>query len=130
MSWSPEQYGKFEDERNRPIRDLLAKIPDGVARAADLGCGPGNSTELLLRRFPEASVVGMDSSEDMIRAAGQRLPGVRFEVADIATWPDPGPFDLLFANAALQWVPNHVTLLPFLFGKLAPGGSLAVQIPD
>jgi trans-aconitate 2-methyltransferase len=66
----------------------------------------------------------------MIRAAEQRLPGVRFELGDIATWPEPGPFDLVFANASIQWVPDHAALLPFLFGKLAPGGSLAVQVPD
>lgn len=129
MSWSPDQYGKFEDERNRPIHDLLAQIPNAVSRAADLGCGPGNSTELLLRRFPDAVVVGMDSSEDMIRAAKQRVPNVRFELGDLATWPEQ-PFDLVFANAAIQWVPDHAKLLPFLFGKVAPGRSLAVQIPD
>lgn len=131
MTWSPEQYRKFEEERNRPVEDLLAQIPVVSApRAADLGCGPGNSTELLLRRFPDAQVVGVDRSEAMIQAAKLRLPGVRFETADVAAWPDPGPFDLLFANASLQWAPDHASLLPFLFAKLAPGGSLAVQIPD
>jgi trans-aconitate 2-methyltransferase len=130
MSWSPDQYGKFEDERNRPVHDLLAQIPNAVSHAADLGCGPGNSTELLLGRFPDATVVGMDSSEEMIRAAKQRLPGVRFELGDLSTWPEPGPFDLVFANAAIQWVRDHAALLPFLFRKLGPGGSLAVQIPD
>jgi trans-aconitate 2-methyltransferase len=129
MSWSPGQYGKFEDERNRPVHDLLAQIPNAVSRAADLGCGPGNSTELLIRRFPDATVVGMDSSEEMIRAAKQRLPNARFELGDLASWPER-PFDLVFANAPIQWVPDHAALLPFLFGKLAPGGSLAVQLPD
>ena len=106
MSWSPDQYGKFEDERNRPVHDLLAQIPNTVSRAADLGCGPGNSTELLLRRFPNASVVGMDSSEEMLRAAQRRLPNVRFVLGDLSSWPEPGLFDLVFANAAIQWVPG------------------------
>jgi trans-aconitate 2-methyltransferase len=131
MTWSPGLYQKFEEERNRPIRDLLAQIPRAdPASIADLGCGPGNSTELLVERFPDAAVVGMDSSSEMVQAARRRLPGIRFETGDIATWPERGPFDLLFANASLQWVPDHASLLPFLFEKLTPGGTLAVQIPD
>lgn len=131
MTWSPGQYEKFEAERNRPIRDLLAQVPHADVRSiADLGCGPGNSTELLVERFPNAAVVGMDSSPEMVQAAMLRLPKIRFETSDIATWPEPGPFDLLFANASIQWVPDHASLLPFLFKKLAPSGTLAVQIPD
>jgi trans-aconitate 2-methyltransferase len=131
MSWSAAQYSKFEDERNRPIRDLLAQIPnETVTGAADLGCGPGNSTELLKRRFPAAAVTGMDSSTDMIDAARKRLPETTFEIGDIATWRHPGPFDVILANASLQWVPDHASLLPALVAKLAPGGSLAVQMPD
>jgi trans-aconitate 2-methyltransferase len=130
MSWSATQYSKFEDERNRPVRDLLAQVPHDVARAADIGCGPGNSTELLIQRFPAARVLGMDSSADMIAAARKRLPDIAFEVADITTWPNQGPFDLLLSNAVLQWVPDHATLLPALMRRLAPGGSLAVQLPD
>lgn len=131
MSWSATQYSKFEAERNRPIRDLLAHIPNaGVGAAADIGCGPGNSTELLQARFPGARVTGMDSSADMIEAARKRLPELRFERDDIATWRNPGPFDVIFANASLQWVPDHATLFPALVAKLAPGGSLAVQMPD
>jgi trans-aconitate 2-methyltransferase len=132
MTWSAAQYTKFEAERNRPIHDLLAQIPnDRVATAADIGCGPGNSTELLQRRFPGATLTGMDSSPEMIAAAKQRLPGVRFNLDDIAAWRgDGGPFDVILSNAALQWVPNHESLMPALLGHLAPGGSLAVQVPD
>ncbi len=131
MTWSPTQYTKFEDERNRPIRDLLAQIPKTtVAQAADIGCGPGNSTELLGRRYPEAALFGMDSSPAMIEAARKRLPAARFAVADIADWTGPERFDVIVANAALQWVPDHARLLPALLARLAPGGSLAVQVPD
>jgi trans-aconitate 2-methyltransferase len=131
MSWSAKQYVAFEDERTRPARDLLAAIPAGNVRSAiDIGCGPGNSTELLVERFADATVRGLDSSSDMIEAARKRLPQVRFDVAGIDTWNDSGPFDVIFANAVLQWLPDHARLLPSLVSKLAPGGSLAVQMPD
>jgi trans-aconitate 2-methyltransferase len=131
MSWSAKQYVAFEDERTRPARDLLAAIPTAEARSVvDIGCGPGNSTELLLQRFPEAQVRGLDSSPDMIDAARKRLPQLQFEVAEIDQWADTGPFDVIFANAVLQWVPNHATLLPALASKLSEGGSLAIQMPD
>jgi trans-aconitate 2-methyltransferase len=131
MSWSARQYTSFEAERTRPVRDLLHAVPAGaVRRAVDLGCGPGNSTELLAAAFPQATVTGLDSSTDMIEAARKRLPALRFDVADIATWDDAGRFDLILANAALQWVPDHVALMPRLAAKLADGGSLAVQMPD
>jgi trans-aconitate 2-methyltransferase len=132
MSWSAAQYTKFEAERNRPIHDLLARVPNqGVVAAADLGCGPGNSTELLQRQFPDAVVTGLDSSADMIAAARKRLPGARFELDDIAAWRGGGgPFDVILSNAALQWLPDHESLLPGLLDHLTPGGSLAVQMPD
>ncbi|WP_301235029.1 trans-aconitate 2-methyltransferase [Pandoraea cepalis] len=132
-AWQAEQYVKFEDERTRPVRDLVAAIPPlagrGVARVVDIGCGPGNSTEVLAARYPHADVLGLDSSQDMVDAALARLPQCRFDVADIATWAD-GPFDVILANAVLQWLPDHETLYPRLVDCLAPGGSLAVQTPD
>lgn len=131
MSWSASQYSKFEAERNRPIFDLLGQIhTQPVRTAVDLGCGPGNSTELLRARFQEASVIGIDSSADMIAAARTRLPDVTFRIADIATWDDAGPFDVILANASLQWLPDHASLFPRLVRKLASGGALAVQMPD
>ncbi|WPN45969.1 MULTISPECIES: trans-aconitate 2-methyltransferase [unclassified Pseudomonas] len=131
MTWSAKQYVAFEDERTRPARDLLAAIPAADVRSAvDIGCGPGNSTQLLVERFTGATVRGLDSSSDMIEAARKRLPQVKFDLADIDTWSESGPFDVIFANAVLQWVPDHATLLPSLVSKLAPGGSLAIQMPD
>ena len=131
MSWSASQYVAFEDERTRPARDLLAAVPPIQARrVVDIGCGPGNSTELLAARFPDAIVTALDSSPDMIEAARARLSQVRFELISIESWDEPGPFDVILANAVLQWVTAHDTLFPSLVMKLTPGGSLAVQMPD
>lgn len=137
--WDAVQYLKFEDQRTRPARDLLAQVPvETPSRIVDLGCGPGNSTELLVRRFPNAQVIGVDNSSDMIAKARQRLPEVQFVEGDIGAlsgdaggaWRNEGPFDVIYANAALQWVPDHDTLLPGLVELLAPGGALAIQMPD
>lgn len=131
MTWSAKQYVAFEDERTRPARDLLAALPPGDVRSAiDIGCGPGNSTQLLVERFSGATVRGVDSSADMIEAARQRLPQVQFDIVDIGSWNDSGPFDVIFANAVLQWLPDHDTLLPSLVARLTEGGSLAIQMPD
>ena len=131
MSWSATQYLAFEDERTRPVRDLLSGVPTAAASLAiDLGCGPGNSTELLAARYPGAEIRGMDNAPDMIAAARKRLPALRFDLADVSTWDEPGPFDVLLSNAVMQWVPGHATLFPSLAARLAPGGSLAIQMPD
>jgi trans-aconitate 2-methyltransferase len=129
--WSATQYLKFEDERTRPPRDLLAQVPlENARRAADLGCGPGNSTELLIARFPDTEVVGIDSSPDMLRQARARLPRCTFVEGDLATWMPEEGTDLLFANAVFHWVPDHPKVLARLLGSLPPGGVLAVQMPD
>lgn len=131
MAWSAGQYLKFEDERTRPARDLLAQVPlDDIGRAVDLGCGPGNSTELLVERFGAAAVSGLDSDANMLEAARKRLPGTAFEQADLATWRPAAPVDLLYANAVFQWVPDHISVLEALMDGLKPGGVLAVQMPD
>lgn len=131
MSWSAKQYVAFEDERTRPVRDLLGALPDMDARTViDLGCGPGNSTEVLALRFPRAQVSGIDSSADMIAAARLRLPRVSFALQEVQTWRAAGPYDVVLANAVLQWVPDHEIVLPSLMARLAPGGALAVQMPD
>ena len=130
--WNPNLYRQFEDERTRPARELLARVPLTAARRAyDLGCGPGNSTELLVARFPEADVIGTDNSAAMLADARQRLPHQTFQLSDIGGWAPEGPApDLVYANASLQWLDDHATLMPRLFAALAPGGDLAVQMPD
>jgi trans-aconitate 2-methyltransferase len=129
--WSARQYLKFEDERTRPPRDLLAQVPlQRPHRAVDLGCGPGNSTELLVERFPQSEIIGLDSSPDMLRKARERLPNCTFVEADIATWqPDPDT-DLIFGNAVMQWLPDHPAIMRRLLEKLPDGGVLAIQMPD
>lgn len=129
--WNPELYRRFEDERTRPARELLARVTlTEATRVYDLGCGPGNSTELLVERFPGATVVGTDNSEAMLASARKRLPACAFELSDIAQWQPADAPDLIYANAALQWVADHEALVPRLFKALAPGGVLAIQMPD
>lgn len=131
VTWSPAAYLKFEDERTRPARDLLAQVRlEGPGRVVDAGCGPGNSTELLLARFPEAEVIGIDTSETMLAEARQRVPAARFELADAATWVPASGTDLVFANAVYQWIPDHLDVLQRVLERLPSGGTLAVQMPD
>ena len=129
--WNPILYSKFEAERMRAARDLLARAPLASARLVyDLGCGHGASAELLLDRFPQAQVVGLDTSDAMLAHARMRTPKARFIKRDIADWTPPDKPDLIFANAALQFLPDHDRLFPRLMSYLAPGGALAAQIPN
>jgi trans-aconitate 2-methyltransferase len=129
--WSARQYLKFEDDRTRPSRDLLAQVPlQEPRRVVDLGCGPGNSAELLIERYPGSEVIGLDSSPDMLRQARERLPRGTFVQADLAIWSPEQRTNLLFANAVFQWVPNHSAVLQRLLRALPEGGVLAVQMPD
>lgn len=129
--WSPTTYLKFEDERTRPARDLLAQVPlTAPRRVVDMGCGPGNSTELLVERFPDAEVIGLDSSANMLAEARLRLPGVQFAAADAEVWVPEEGTDLVFANAIYQWVPGHLAVFPRIMTALPAGGVLAVQMPD
>ena len=133
MSWNPQQYLEFEDHRLRPAIDLLARVAaDGPRAVVDLGCGAGNVTRLLARRWPGASVVGVDNSEPMLskaRAAASGLAHVRFEASDLATWSPTGAVDVVYSNAALHWLSDHASLFPRLARTVADGGVLAVQMP-
>ena len=129
--WNAGQYLKFEDERTRPATDLLRRIPLAEIRtAADIGCGPGNSTELIVERYPNARVLGLDNSPSMLAKARERLPRATFEEVDIATWQPDELYELIFANAVLQWLLDHPRLLARLASFLDTGGCLAVQMPN
>jgi trans-aconitate 2-methyltransferase len=130
MSWNPEQYLKFADHRLRPALDLLARIPlENPRTIVDLGCGPGNITEWLRRRWPEADIAGVDSSREMLETARKNHPDLAWEQADIEHWRPKAAVDLIYSNAALQWLDHHRPLFARLFAALAPGGVLAVQMP-
>lgn len=129
--WNPDRYLAFADERTRPARDLLAQVPLASPRHVyDLGSGPGNSTALLLQRFPAAEVTGIDNSPAMLEAARTACPEATFRFADLVDWEPEGSADLLFSNATFQWLPDHLAVLERLATGLPPGGVLAVQMPD
>ncbi len=129
--WSPAQYLKFADERTRPARDLLAQVPLKEARLVyDLGCGPGNSTELLVEAYPTATIIGVDNSPGMLKQARANLPSLQFEEADLHNWVASENADLLYSNATFQWLPDHISILQRMLKDLKPGGVLALQMPD
>ncbi|CAI9416489.1 trans-aconitate 2-methyltransferase [Nocardioides sp. T2.26MG-1] len=129
-TWDPARYLAYADERGRPFVDLLARIPAAAPdTVVDLGCGPGNLTALLAERWPDAEVLGVDSSPEMVAAARAAAPGLSFAVGDLRDWVPDQPVDVLVSNAMLQWVPDHLSLLSRLVASIAPGGWLAFQVP-
>ena len=138
VRWDPQQYQRYGDERSRPFFELLNRVQVARAEAADpsyvvdLGCGPGPLTRFLADLWPNAEVLGVDSSSDMIASAQEHAIDDRlsFVVGDIADWQPTRPVDVLIANAALHWVPGHIDLMPRIAAALAPGGVLAFQVPD
>jgi len=130
-TWDPARYLTYADERGRPFADLLARVAaTEVDRVVDLGCGPGNLTAWLKDRWPASDVLGLDSSPEMISRALESGPtGVAFEVADLREWEASPPVDVLVSNATLQWVPDHLDLLPHLVAQVVPGGWFAFQVP-
>jgi trans-aconitate 2-methyltransferase len=116
--WDADHYLRFADARTLPAIDLLSRIALAApARIVDLGCGPGNSTAPLKARWPGAAVTGIDSSAELLDTAQRDHPGIHFVAGDIASWTPPEPVDLVFANASLQWVGGHDSLLPRLFDR-------------
>lgn len=130
--WDPDQYLSFADERARPFYDLVSRIGAKAPQyVVDLGCGPGNLTAFLADRWPEATVLGVDSSAEMIAAASRQAvrPRLTFSLGDVRDWRPDGTVDVIVSNALLQWVPGHLGLLPGWVAALAPGGWLAFQLP-
>ncbi|MCL6643992.1 MAG: methyltransferase domain-containing protein [Dehalococcoidia bacterium] len=129
--WNPDQYERFRNERSQPFFDLLELVqPAPGGRAVDLGCGTGELTRVLHERLGAAETLGIDSSPAMLERAAQFAGGgLRFELADIATFAAERPFDVVFSNAALQWLPDHERLVPRVAELVAPGGQLAFQVP-
>jgi len=132
MKWDPYQYALFSEQRSRPFYDLFTRLSEfAPATLVDLGCGSGELTRLFLKRWRNSRILGVDSSQEMLQIAGAyAVPGrLAFQVGDIATWIAEEPIDLLFSNAALQWVADHAALIPRLAAAVAPGGTFAVQMP-
>lgn len=131
--WDVAQYTRFQTERTRPFIDLVSQIPNAEPRSiVDLGCGTGEQTATLLDRWPNARILGIDSSPEMLKKAATfaRAGQLEFQQSDIADWRPAEPVDIILSNAALQWVPDHEQLFPRLASYLAPGGTLAVQMPN
>lgn len=129
--WNASHYLRYGTERTRAAADLLARIKlDAPQSIADIGCGPGNSTSLLWERWPESTVLGIDNSPEMIEAARTTYSERQWLLCDASKWRPRHPFDLVYSNAALQWLPNHRELLCGLFGCVAAGGALAFRIPS
>ena len=126
--WNPQTYLAFADQRGRPFFDLMARVgAESPRRVADLGCGPGNLTEHLVRRWPDAVVEAFDSSAEMVAAARER--GIDAHVGDVRDWTPKPDTDVVLSNATLQWIPEHVDLLLRWAHQLAPGAWIAVQVP-
>jgi len=130
VPWDPAQYLKFADHRLRPAVDLLNRIDvANPAEVYDLGAGAGNVTRLLKERWPNARIIGVDESDDMLAKAATGAPEIAWQRADLATWSPAHPADVIYSNAALHWLSDHDRRFPALFSALAPGGVLAVQMP-
>ena len=129
-TWEPQTYLRYSEIRFRAGLDLIARIPKAdYATIYDLGCGTGHLTRILADTFPSSKVIGIDSSPEMLAEARREFPAMSWQEADVNSWHPPGPPDLIFSNAAFQWVPAHETLFPSLLQMLRPEGVLAIQMP-
>src|SRR5262249_31635408 len=126
--WDPNLYLKFSSQRARPAEDLVAQIAlENPRRVIDLGCGTGNSTELLHRRWPHAELTGLDNSAEMLSQARSHHPDWKWIDSTVEAWLPDRPFDMVFSNACLHWVKDHGQIFPRLLSHVVPGGALAVQ---
>jgi trans-aconitate 2-methyltransferase len=133
-AWNPNQYLKFDEERTRPCQDLAnCVLVQQPCRVIDLGCGPGNSIKVVAERWPHAEITGLDSSPDMIAAARQLMPQVTWITGGIESWAagatSSEEYDVVFSNAAFQWIADHAITFPQIFQRVAPGGAFAAQMP-
>ncbi len=135
-TWDPAQYLRFGDERTRPFVDLVGQIPTDpdhpIRSIVDVGCGPGHLMSVLRRRWPDASIIGMDSSAEMIAQAKATNgdAGVEYVLADASSWTPPQPVDLIISNATLQWLPDQFATLTQLLRSVTEHGTVAVGVPD
>jgi trans-aconitate 2-methyltransferase len=130
MDWDPVRYLGFSDERGRAFVELISRIgAESPLTVVDVGCGPGTFTALLAQRWPDAHIIGVDSSPTMVDFATREVPGVEFVLGDVHTWQPTEPVDVLISNATLQWVPGHLDLLQRFAHAVTPGGWFAFQVP-
>ncbi len=130
MNWDPHQYSRFGGQRLRPALDLIARIPlDRPRNVVDLGCGTGNVTRILRSRWPDASIIGVDASPQMLAEARKAEAGIAWEQSDLAAWNPTQKYELVFSNAALHWLDDHPGLLLRLARTIAGAGVLALQMP-
>jgi trans-aconitate 2-methyltransferase len=131
MPWDPDIYMKFAGERTRPAVELLARVPVAAPdHVIDLGCGPGNSTALLVARWPQANIDGLESSPEMLAKARASQVRATWIESDVESWSPTVRYDVIFSNASLHWISNHRALLPKLMTHLSDDGALAFQVPD
>ena len=129
--WNPDLYLKFRNERTQPSVDLISKINIGFQPKSilDIGCGPGNSSQALLQRWPDAKLTGVDNSEKMIEKAKNSYPDNTWIIADASKYTSSDKFDIVFSNATIQWIPHHETLFKKLYGFVNQSGVLAISVP-
>lgn len=129
-TWNPDLYMQFGSERTRPSIDLVSRIKTvNPKNIIDIGCGPGNSTQVLINRWPNAAITGLDNSQEMIKKAKCDHPAQEWIHADITTFEAEIKYDILFSNAVIQWIPNHESLMKKFHDMLCDDGLIAVQIP-
>jgi len=128
--WNPELYLKFNEERTQPAIDLAARINvKNPEKIIDVGCGPGNSTNVLSDRWPESEIIGIDNSASMIESARNNYPTIKWRIEDVTKMETEEKYDIIFSNATIQWIKNQEKLISDLLKMLKDQGALAVQVP-